>query len=99
MWCGTWAPAACRLQHQNQASWLFAHPIAPQKDTPQPTDAHVRVVEYESITVFVRVFSGFATEGAKIGFGCGGSIGRNASMQYSRNQASTACAWEPACPL
>ena len=62
MWCGTWAPAACRLQHQNQASWLFAHPIAPQKDTPQPTDADVRVVEYESITVFVRVFSGFATE-------------------------------------
>lgn len=40
------------------------HPTAAQKDTPQPTDADVKVVEYDSITVYVRVFSGFATEGA-----------------------------------
>ncbi len=73
-------------------------PAAAQKDTPQPTDADVRVVEYESITIFVRVFSGFATEGAKSGVGMG-SIGRITSMQRSRHQASTACAWWPACPL
>lgn len=43
---------------------LPTHPTAAQKDTPQPTDADVKVVEYDSITVYVRVFSGFATEGA-----------------------------------
>ncbi|KAL4451595.1 hypothetical protein ABPG75_007257 [Micractinium tetrahymenae] len=33
------------------------------KDTPEPTDAELKVIEYPSMEVYVRVFSGFATEG------------------------------------
>jgi hypothetical protein len=41
-------------------AWTVA---ALQKDTPQPSDADVRVVSFEAIKVFARTFSGFATEG------------------------------------
>lgn len=44
---------------------IIANVVAPvlQEDTPQPSDADVKVVSYDAIKVFVRIFSGFATEG------------------------------------
>lgn len=51
---------------ETDSSYSFSYWIPEdfQEDTPQPTDADVKVVEYDEITVYVRVFSGFATEGS-----------------------------------
>ena len=39
------------------------HAVAPlQEDPPKPTDQDVKVIDYEPIQVYVRVFGGFATE-------------------------------------
>jgi hypothetical protein len=35
-----------------------------QEEPPQPTDAEVKIEEFDEITVYVRVFSGFASEGS-----------------------------------
>ena len=73
---GSLRPARlCQLQRhpsllpppRHTAPALHPPPCLPQKDTPQPTDADLKVVEYEAITVYVRIFSGFATEGGWAG--------------------------------
>ncbi|GAB4814267.1 hypothetical protein N2152v2_001313 [Parachlorella kessleri] len=47
-----------------ERDYTFAYWIPPQaqKDTPQPADADIKIVDFKEIKVYVRTFSGFATE-------------------------------------
>ncbi|PSC72087.1 Heme-binding 2 [Micractinium conductrix] len=47
-------------QSYNFSLWL---PEEIQKEPPQPTDAELQIIDYPKIKVYVRKFSGFATEG------------------------------------
>ncbi len=55
---------ACRTCSSGRAcSPIAGKPLpAVQKDTPQPADADIKIVDFKEIKVYVRTFSGFATE-------------------------------------